>query len=153
MSSHPSPSLPADHMIHTGVQALKPIPLTCPSVQGDFVQLYWIPPKFNKQTSIMKLVHNYDRWRVSTQKESKRIRLAGPPYSAKTGSFSFLLTPDLSDGGVYVCKVYLNDNVFNQSTTLSVLKGKEKHERRRTKLESRRLEPFKFYLKLFLFFC
>ncbi len=73
----------------------------------------------------MKLVYQYDRWRGSTllTEQSKRLQLAGPPYNAEAGSFSFLLTPGLKDGGLYICEVFLNDNAFSQRTMLSVLKG------------------------------
>lgn len=74
----------------------------------------------------MKLVYQYDRWRGSTTRfteQSKRLQLAGPPYNAEAGSFSFLLTPGLRDGGLYICDVFLNDNAFSQRTVLSVLKG------------------------------
>lgn len=148
MSSHPPPSLPADQLIHTGVQALKPIHLTCPNVQGDLVQLYWTAPQFSNKKTINKLVYSYDRWRGSTQKTSGRIQLAGPPYSASAGSFSFLLTPVLVDGGVFACIVFLNDNVFYQSTKLSVLKGKEKHEGGGAKLGSRGLRLLSVYFSL-----
>ncbi|XP_037836452.1 g6f-like isoform X2 [Kryptolebias marmoratus] len=111
-----------NRMIHTGIPALKPIRLTCPNVPGDFVQLYWIRSNFNNKKSVVKLEYRYDRWRDFTQKQNERIQLAGPPYSAKAGNFSFLLTPDLNNSGVYLCKVYLNDVVFDQKTKLSVLK-------------------------------
>lgn len=55
--------------------------------------------------------------------QSKRVQLAGPPYNAEAGSFSFLLAPGLKEGGVYSCDVLLNDNAFSQRTQLSVLKG------------------------------
>lgn len=75
----------------------------------------------------MKLVYAYDRWRGSTllTETSQRLQLAGPPYNAQAGSFSFLLTPGVKDGGLYICEVYLNDNAFSQRTLLSVLKGKD----------------------------
>jgi len=78
----------------------------------------------------MKLVHQYDRWRGSTvqSEQSKRLQLAGPPYNAEAGSFSFLLTPELRDGGIYSCEVCLNDNFFSQRTTLSVLKGRDESQ-------------------------
>lgn len=78
----------------------------------------------------MKLVYQYDRWRGSTllMSKSRRLQLAGPPYNAEAGSFSFLLTPDFNDGGVYVCYVYLNDNSLSQRTQLSMLKGKNQDQ-------------------------
>lgn len=74
----------------------------------------------------MKIVYEYDRWRGSTllTEQSKRLQLAGPPYNAEAGSFSFLLTPEIRDAGLYICDVYLNDVVFSQRTLLSVLKGR-----------------------------
>lgn len=53
----------------------------------------------------------------------KKLQLAGPPYNAETGSFSFLLKPWLKDGGVYVCDVFLDDEVYSQKTVLTVFKG------------------------------
>ena len=55
--------------------------------------------------------------------QSKKLQLAGPPYNAEAGSFSFLLTPGWKDGGLYACDVFLNGNAFSQRTRLSVLKG------------------------------
>ncbi|KAM4581380.1 g6f-like isoform 2-T2 [Odontesthes bonariensis] len=113
--------------ISTAIPAQTSFLLTCPNVQGDYVLLFWLPPDVRKGSN-MKLVHQYDRWRGSTlqSEQSKRLQLAGPPYNAEAGSFSFLLTPELKDGGVYACEVCLNDNVFSQRTTLSVLKVKTK---------------------------
>lgn len=78
----------------------------------------------------MMLLYNFDRWRGSTlvTEQSKRLQLAGPPYNAEAGSFSFLLTPGLTDGGLYICEVFLNDNAFSQKTLLSVLKGTDQGE-------------------------
>lgn len=89
----------------------------------------------------MKLVYQYDRWRGSTMltELSKRLQLAGPPFNAEAGSFSFLLTPGLKDGGLYICEVFLNDNVFSQRTLLSVMKGthqgEEEEEEEKVKVE------------------
>ncbi|XP_028280248.1 g6f-like isoform X2 [Parambassis ranga] len=114
--------------ISTATQTEKTLPLTCPSVQGDYVLLYWLPPDIRRQKN-MRLVYQYDRWRGSTvlTEQSKRLQLAGPPYNADAGSFSFLLTPGLKDGGLYICEVSLNDNIFSQRTLLSVLKVKTSH--------------------------
>ncbi|KAM6968057.1 g6f-like [Aplochiton taeniatus] len=69
----------------------------------------------------MKLVFQYDRWRGSSQQAKAQLHLAGPPYEPKAGDFSFLLAPGIKDGGLYICEVFLNDNVFSQRTLLSVL--------------------------------
>ena len=58
--------------------------------------------------------------------QSKKFQLAGLPYNAEEGSFSFSITPGLKDGGLYICDVYLNDNTISQRTELSVLKGTER---------------------------
>ncbi|KAM7421136.1 hypothetical protein PAMA_015345 [Pampus argenteus] len=100
--------------------AQTPFHLMCPDVMGDNVLLYWKPPDRRVD---MKLVYQYDRWRGSTSVQSKKLKLAGPPYNPEAGSFSFLLTPEVKDGGLYVCDVYLNDNTFSQRTLLSVLKA------------------------------
>lgn len=55
--------------------------------------------------------------------------MAGPPYNPETGSFSFVLTPDWKDGGLYICEVLLNDNIFSQRTLLTVLKGTDQGQR------------------------
>ncbi|KAF1388129.1 hypothetical protein PFLUV_G00087020 [Perca fluviatilis] len=109
--------------ISTATQAGIPFPLTCPVVQGDYVRLLWQPPS-SRRHSQMRLVHQYNRWRGSTSltEHSKKLQFAGPPYNAEAGSFSFLLTPEWKDGGLYVCEVILNDNGFIQKTMLSVLK-------------------------------
>ncbi|XP_041843386.1 g6f-like [Melanotaenia boesemani] len=113
--------------ISTAIEAQTSFHLTCPSIQGDYVLLYWLHPDA-KRHSNMKLVYQYDHWRGSTlqTEQSKRLQLAGEPYNAEAGSFSFLLTPELKDGGLYICEVSLNDNIFSQRTTLSVLKVKTK---------------------------
>ncbi|XP_030249130.1 g6f-like isoform X7 [Sparus aurata] len=112
-------------LISTATQAHTSFTLTCPAVQGDYVLLHWQPPDTRKRTN-MKLVYQYDRWRGSTllTEQSKKLQLAGPPYNAEAGSFSFLLTPGWKDGGLYACDVFLNGNAFSQRTRLSVLKVK-----------------------------
>uniref|UniRef100_A0A8C5NBR6 Ig-like domain-containing protein n=2 Tax=Gouania willdenowi TaxID=441366 RepID=A0A8C5NBR6_GOUWI len=100
--------------------------LLCPIVPGDYVKLYWVPHDTSKQDN-MRLVYQYDRWRNSTllTNESKRFQVAGPLYNAMNESFSILLLRlRLKDGGLYVCKVFLNDNVFSRSTVLSIMRVK-----------------------------
>lgn len=122
-------------MISTATQAQASFTLACPGVQGDYVVLHWQPPDARRQTNI-KLVYQYDRWRGSTllTEKSKRLQLAGPPFNAEAGSFSFLLTPGLKDGGLYICEVFLNDNAFSQRTLLSVLKVKTSHSSSKVEL-------------------
>ncbi|KAF7670161.1 hypothetical protein LDENG_00049690 [Lucifuga dentata] len=113
-------------MISTATVAQTLFPLTCPTLRGDYVLLYWQPPDVRRQNN-MKLIFQYDHWRGSISTErSQRLQLAGPPYNAQAGSFSFLLTPEIKDGGLYICEVYLNDNTFSQRTLLSVLKVRAK---------------------------
>ncbi|KAM4600463.1 g6f-like [Polymixia lowei] len=111
--------------ISTAALAQASFPLLCPGVQGDYVLLYWESPDSKKQKE-KKLVYQYDRWRGTSElsKVGKQLRLAGPPYNHQTGSFSFLLTPGIKDGGLYTCQVFFNDNTACQSTLLSVLKVK-----------------------------
>lgn len=73
----------------------------------------------------MLLLYHYDRWRGITpvNNQSNRLKLAGPPYNAEAGSFSFFFTPELNNGGLYSCEVFLNENVYKQRTLLSVFKG------------------------------
>ncbi|KAG7216952.1 hypothetical protein INR49_001606 [Caranx melampygus] len=110
--------------IHTATQAQTSFSIACPGVRGDYVRLHWQTPDTKRPT--MKLVRHFDRWRNSNffGKDSERLKLAGPPYNAEAGSFSFLLMPGIKDGGLYICEVFLNDNAFNQKTLLSVMKVK-----------------------------
>uniref|UniRef100_A0A8C2XFZ2 Ig-like domain-containing protein n=1 Tax=Cyclopterus lumpus TaxID=8103 RepID=A0A8C2XFZ2_CYCLU len=114
--------------ISTATQAQTPFPLTCPGDQGDYVRLHWLPPDSRRHSDI-KLLYQNDSWGGSTfvTNHSKRLQLAGPPYNAEAGSFSFLLTPELKDGGLYICEVFLNDIAFSRRTTLSVLTVKTRH--------------------------
>ncbi|XP_029359919.1 g6f-like isoform X1 [Echeneis naucrates] len=109
-------------MISTAIQAQTPISLTCPNVQGDYVNLFWKKAENSKQA--MKLIYQYDRWRdkILVGGNTKSLQLAGPPYNAKAGSFSFLITPKVNEGGLYICDVFLNNGTFSQRTTLSVMK-------------------------------
>ncbi|XP_033495991.1 g6f-like isoform X1 [Epinephelus lanceolatus] len=118
-------SITHESEVSTATQAQTPFLMTCPGVVGDFVRLHWLPPD-RKRATDMKLVYEYDRWRDSTilTAHSKKLMLAGPPYNAEAGSFAFLLTPGLQDGGLYVCDVFQNDNAFSNRVTLSVLKVK-----------------------------
>lgn len=121
-------SFPAGPEISTGTTTHTTLPLTCPAVPGDYVLLYWRPPDLKNHNN-MTIVHHYDRWRNSTIKteKSKKLQLAGQPYNKETGSFSFLLTPAIKDGGLYICDVYLNDVAFSQRTLLSILKGRDQY--------------------------
>ncbi|XP_026041088.1 g6f-like isoform X1 [Astatotilapia calliptera] len=113
-------------LISTAIQAHTSFLLTCPGVVGDYVQVNWVPPDTRNQNN-MKKVFDYDRWRGTLMtNQNEKLQMAGLPYNPEAGSFSFLLTPDLKDGGLYVCEVLLNDNVFSQRTSLSVLKVKIK---------------------------
>lgn len=78
-----------------------------------------------------------DCWGGSTYSADpgKRLQLAGPPYDAESGSFTFLLSPELKDGGLYLCEVFLNDVAYSRSTTLSVLKGTDRGRERRKDTE------------------
>ncbi|XP_034553526.1 g6f-like [Notolabrus celidotus] len=118
--------LPADNityadLVSTATQAGTPVPLTCHVDQGDYVKVFWKPPDIYDH---LRLVYQYDRWRGSIELTEKRDRLqpAGSPYNADTGSFSFLLTPWLNDGGLYSCDVYIDDHAYSQRTQLTVLK-------------------------------
>lgn len=114
----------AGTVITTAARAQTPFTIICPGVQGDYAFLYWQPLGPRKPRN-MSLVYHYDRWRgvtpVNTQ--SKRLQLAGPPYNAEAGSFAFLLTPELSNGGLYSCDVFVSDRFHRQRTLLSVFQG------------------------------
>lgn len=73
----------------------------------------------------MTQLYHFDRWRGVNQPTlgAKKLQLAGTPYNAEAGSFSFLLKPGLKDSGVYSCNVFLNDNMYIQETILTVFKG------------------------------
>ncbi|XP_041649337.1 g6f-like [Cheilinus undulatus] len=107
--------------ISTATLAETPVSLTCPVVSGDYVRLWWRPPDSKRD---MIMVYQYDRWRASTRPRQikKGLVLAGPPYNAEAGSFSFLLTPDINDSGFYQCEVFLDDKAFCIRTSVSILK-------------------------------
>ncbi|CAL8289800.1 unnamed protein product [Merluccius merluccius] len=108
------------HQISTASIVDVPFSLSCPPIQGDYVQVYW--QNLDKRQEI-KQVYQYDRWRDSQeQKKGPVLKRAGPPYNAQNGSFSFLLKPLLEDGGLYICMVYFDNKRYSQSTKLSVLK-------------------------------
>uniref|UniRef100_A0A673L6F9 Uncharacterized LOC107717418 n=1 Tax=Sinocyclocheilus rhinocerous TaxID=307959 RepID=A0A673L6F9_9TELE len=96
------------------------VTLTCPPVLGDYVLLYWEYP----DSKGMELIFQFDRWRRSYTNQTKpHLHLIDPASLAAAGNFSFLLSPSLKDGGLYLCKVFLDDNAFNQANRLSVLHG------------------------------
>ncbi|NP_001182203.1 G6F-like-a protein precursor [Oncorhynchus mykiss] len=105
-----------------------PLTLACPPMQGDYVLLYWKPPD-SRNINTTPLVYGYDRWRDRTEqsKTHAQLSLDGPLSTPKGGFFSFLLSPGLNDGGLYMCEVFLNDNVFSQWTLLSILQVKARH--------------------------
>ncbi|XP_057689357.1 g6f-like isoform X2 [Corythoichthys intestinalis] len=103
-----------------GIQAGTSFHLTCPDIRGDYVFLNWQDPK----TSKFKLLYTHDSWRGKTwiNPESHDLQLAGTPSNPEAGSFSFIHTPGLKDGGVYICDVLSNDSILSQRTLLIVLK-------------------------------
>lgn len=124
--------------ISTAALANTVFPLTCPNPEGDYVLLYWRPPDVHRQSST-KLVHEYDRWRKYTRTTdlSERLELAKFPYNSEAGSFSFLLTPRITDGGLYMCEVYQNDNVFSLRTLLTVVQVKTRRTSSTLELDCR----------------
>lgn len=120
-------------VISSATQVLSSFYINCPELQGDFVRLHWLPPDAKKQRN-MTLLYYFDRWRglKLPSVKGKRLQLAGPPYNAEAGSFSFVLKPELRDGGLYICDVYLNDSVFSQGTLLTVLKGTDREKELRS---------------------
>uniref|UniRef100_A0A3B4BII3 Ig-like domain-containing protein n=1 Tax=Periophthalmus magnuspinnatus TaxID=409849 RepID=A0A3B4BII3_9GOBI len=110
--------------ISTAVQSQSVLPLSCPQAPGDYVMLYWRPPDAKNENT--RLVHQFDRWRgfTLTTELSNRLQLAGPPYDPQEGSFSFLLSPLIRDGGLYMCEVFSNDNAFSLRTLLTVVRVK-----------------------------
>ncbi|XP_034466991.1 g6f-like isoform X2 [Hippoglossus hippoglossus] len=115
-----------DDKSFTATVVQRPLLLKCPGVRGDLVVLQWRPP--DKGNNERKVVMQYDRWRGTTHREqpSRRVQLAGPPFNAEAGIFAFRLTPELSDGGLYICEVHLDDKITLQSTTVSVMKVQTK---------------------------
>ncbi|XP_043117718.1 g6f-like isoform X2 [Puntigrus tetrazona] len=102
------------------------VTLTCPPVLGDYVLLYWEYPDSNR----MELIFQFDRWRRSYTNQTKpHLRLKDPASLAAAGNFSFLLSPALKDGGLYLCEVFLDDKAFSQANRLSVLHGYTKSSR------------------------
>nr|XP_023665767.1 uncharacterized protein LOC111842902 isoform X4 [Paramormyrops kingsleyae] len=95
-----------------------PVSLPCPPVSGDYVLLYWQHPDKRKE---IELVFSYDRWRRRVRNVTKsnlRISLCD---SARQGELGFVLTPRPEHGGVFICEVFQDDNVYSQSLRLSVL--------------------------------
>ncbi|XP_030227492.1 g6f-like isoform X1 [Gadus morhua] len=114
--------VPNDLQISTGSVANRPHPLACPPYKGDSVLVRW---ENLEKRMLPKLVYQYDRWRDSTAppvEGSPLLQLAGPPYNAHSGFFSFLLSPEIRDSGVFTCDVFHDDKCYRQRTTLSVLK-------------------------------
>ncbi|XP_035274440.1 g6f-like isoform X1 [Anguilla anguilla] len=110
--------------VSTACLSRTPVPLSCTAVPGDYVLLYWQRPDRRD----MDRVFAYDRWRRDrtdgtdrTVRTPSRLRLANPA-AAKSGIFSFVLEPELQEGGVYLCEVFLNDHVFSHATRISVLR-------------------------------
>ncbi|XP_036450696.1 g6f-like [Colossoma macropomum] len=101
-----------------------PVTLPCPPVYGDYVRLYWWKP--DQHTSNPELVFQFDRWRNHKKHNRSNFQLLGPSSVEGGGNFSFHLRPKLEDAGRYQCEVFLDDAVFGQSTTLTVLHGSEK---------------------------
>lgn len=96
------------------------VTLTCPSVLGDYVLLYWEYPDSDR----MELIFQFDRWRRSYTNQTKpHVHLIDHASPAAAGNFSFLLSPALKDGGLYLCEVFLDDKAFSQANRLSVLHG------------------------------
>ncbi|XP_068069960.2 g6f-like isoform X3 [Danio rerio] len=96
------------------------VTITCPSVLGDYVLLYWEYPDSKR----MELIFQYDRWRRSYTNQTKlHLQFTGSASLATAGNFSFSLSPSLKDGGVYLCEVFLDDKAFSQANKLSVLHG------------------------------
>uniref|UniRef100_A0A671SW90 Uncharacterized LOC107700151 n=1 Tax=Sinocyclocheilus anshuiensis TaxID=1608454 RepID=A0A671SW90_9TELE len=96
------------------------VTLACPPVLGDYVLLYWEYPDSKR----MELIFQFDRWRRSYTNQTKpHLHLIDPTSLPAAGNFSFLLSPALKDGGLYLCKVFLDDKAFNQANRLSVLHG------------------------------
>uniref|UniRef100_A0A8C2K1X0 G6f-like n=1 Tax=Cyprinus carpio TaxID=7962 RepID=A0A8C2K1X0_CYPCA len=101
------------------------VTLTCPPVLGDYVLLYW-----KSIDSKQKLIFQFDRWRRSYTNQTKpHLHLIDPASLAAAGNFSFLLSPAPKDGGLYTCKVFLDDKAFSQANRLSVLHGYTKSSR------------------------
>uniref|UniRef100_W5LF16 G6f-like n=1 Tax=Astyanax mexicanus TaxID=7994 RepID=W5LF16_ASTMX len=96
------------------------VTLSCPSIHGDYVRVYWWCADCSKV--LPKKVFQSDRWRnhmISTPKPRLQLQDNGE-------NISFLLRPELDDAGQYQCEVFLNDKVYGQSTTVTVLKGNAK---------------------------
>lgn len=129
-------------MIYAATSTKTPLILACPKVKGDFVILHWQPPDAVKHN--MKLVYQYDRWTGESMVpgKTKKLWLTGSPVSAVAGSFAFTLSPEVVDGGLYSCDVYLNDDSYTQWTQLSVLKGNDQEQEQEKDCFMRQQVPF-----------
>ncbi|XP_072535151.1 g6f-like [Salminus brasiliensis] len=116
------PGIIYDPTLSTASLSQSAVTLSCPSVDGDYVRVYWWCS--NCQNSPPKQVFLSDRWRNHVASHPKpHLQLRGPSSPGAGGNLSFLLRPKLGDAGRYQCEVFLDDKVFGQSTTLTVLHG------------------------------
>ncbi|XP_022530044.2 g6f-like [Astyanax mexicanus] len=114
------PNIIYDPTLSKASLAQSTVTLSCPSIHGDYVRVYWWCADCSKV--LPKKVFQSDRWRnhmISTPKPRLQLQDNGE-------NISFLLRPELDDAGQYQCEVFLNDKVYGQSTTVTVLKGNAK---------------------------
>ncbi|XP_048881495.1 uncharacterized protein LOC125748875 [Brienomyrus brachyistius] len=95
-----------------------PVSLPCSPISGDYVLLYWQHPDKRKE---IELIFSYDRWRRRVRNVTKSNLRVSLCDSARQGTFGFVLTPRPEHGGVFICEVFQDDNVYSQSLRLSVL--------------------------------
>ncbi|XP_058867084.1 uncharacterized protein LOC131709135 [Acipenser ruthenus] len=101
-----------------GAVAQSRVLIPCVTWPGsDLVLLYWKDPDARE----MDRVFEFDLWRRDlVNKKQPRLQLAESD-PARHGNYSFLLTPDLEDNGVYRCEVFRDSDVYIQSFSLTVL--------------------------------
>ncbi|XP_077577240.1 g6f-like isoform X2 [Stigmatopora nigra] len=106
--------------IHTPIQTGRSVTLACPEIRADYIFLYRKHPK----TGNLKLLYSRDDWKVKTwmDSESLDLKLTKAPSTIYRTMYAFALKPGFKDGGIYICQMLSNDNLFNQRTLLTVLK-------------------------------
>ncbi|XP_062847685.1 g6f-like [Trichomycterus rosablanca] len=119
--NQPAEVVTSEPLLRLAALSYSAVSLHCPPVYADYVRLYWWRPDDHR--SQPKLIFQFDRWRNFKEQHKPNLQLLGPSSSAPSRNFSFLLKPELMDAGRYQCEVFLDDRVFGQVTTLTVLHG------------------------------
>ncbi|KAK1155160.1 hypothetical protein AOXY_G27549 [Acipenser oxyrinchus oxyrinchus] len=101
-----------------GAVAQSRVLIPCVTWPGaDLILLYWKDPDARETDRVFE----FDLGRRDlVNRKQPRLQLAESD-PARHGNYSFLLTPDLEDNGVYRCEVFRDSDVYIQSFSLTVL--------------------------------